>query len=130
MARSLLVPTLQKLQNELHSWTQWTNQKVKQAICRLSKDQDEIKSLRQEKEEAEQFKMEKKIMGESTMKRLSEIEFALNNTTNQVQDANSKVQKVEVEHSVLKMEIEVAKLQAAASASSCQEALEREQKVL
>ncbi|KAK5783882.1 hypothetical protein PVK06_038399 [Gossypium arboreum] len=46
--------------------------------------------------------MEKKIMGESIMKRLSEIEFSLNNTTNQ----------------------------AAASASSCQEALEREQKAL
>ncbi|XP_016694349.1 putative E3 ubiquitin-protein ligase RF298 [Gossypium hirsutum] len=109
-----LVPRLQELQNELHSWTQWTNQKVKQAICRLSKDQDEIKSLRQEKEEAGQFKMEKKIMGESTMKRLSEIEFSLNNTTNQVQDANSKGQKLE----------------AAASASSCQEALERERKAL
>ncbi|TYI00466.1 hypothetical protein ES332_A11G136200v1 [Gossypium tomentosum] len=97
-----LVPRLQELQNELHSWTQRTNQKVKQAICRLNKDQGEIKSVRQEKEEAEQFKMEKKIMGESIMKRLSEIEFSLNNTTNQ----------------------------AAASASSCQEALEREQKAL
>ncbi|XWS31631.1 hypothetical protein CRYUN_Cryun23aG0093000 [Craigia yunnanensis] len=125
-----LVPKLQELQNELHSWTQWTNQKVMQAVHRLSKDLAELKSLRQEKEEAEQLKREKQIMEENTMKRLSEMEFALNNATNQVEDANSTVQKLEVEHSLLKMEMEVAKLQAAESAARCREALEREQKAL
>ncbi|XVF21840.1 hypothetical protein REPUB_Repub12eG0124300 [Reevesia pubescens] len=122
-----LVPRLQDLQNELNSWTQWTNQKVMQAARRLCKDQAELKSLRQEKE---QLKKEKQIMEENTMKRLSEMEFALNNATNQVEDANSTVQKLKVEHSTLKKEMEVAKLQAAASAASCREALEREQKAL
>ncbi|KAE8732519.1 Ribosomal protein S7e family protein [Hibiscus syriacus] len=125
-----LVPSLEELQNELHSWSQWASQKVKQAVCRLNKDQDEIKSLRQEMEEAEQLKRKKKIMEENTMKRLSEMEFALDNATNQVEDAHSKLQKLEVEHSALKMEMEVAKLQSAASASSCREALEREQKAI
>ncbi|XVE73203.1 hypothetical protein DITRI_Ditri11bG0098400 [Diplodiscus trichospermus] len=125
-----LVPKFQELQNELHSWTQWTNQKVMQAARRLSKDQAELKCLRHEKEEAEQFKREKRIMEENTMKRLSEMEFALNNATNQVEDANSTVQKLEVEHSLLKMEMEVAKLQAAESATRCREALEGEHKAL
>ncbi|XWS76460.1 hypothetical protein CRYUN_Cryun01aG0178000 [Craigia yunnanensis] len=123
-----LVTKLQELQNELHSWTQWTNQKVMQAARRLSKDQAELKSLRQEKEEAEQLKREKQIMEENTMKRLAEMEFALNNATNQVEDANSTVQKLEEEHSLLKMAMEVAKLQATESAARCREALEREQK--
>ncbi|KAE8692099.1 Ribosomal protein S7e family protein [Hibiscus syriacus] len=125
-----LVPRLEELQNELHSWSQWASQKVKQAVCRLNKDQDEIKSLRQEMEEAEQLKRKKKIMEENTMKRLFEMESALDNATNQVEDAHSKLQKLEVEHSVLKMEMEVAKLHSATTASSCLEALEREQKVI
>ncbi|KAE8665450.1 hypothetical protein F3Y22_tig00112614pilonHSYRG00078 [Hibiscus syriacus] len=125
-----LVPRIQELQNELDSWTQWTNQKVMQAARRLSKDQAELKSLRQEKEETEKLKRERQIMEENTMKRLSEMEFALNNATSQVEDANSTVQKLKVEHSRLKMEMEAAKSQATASAASCREALEREQKAL
>ncbi|KAE8701458.1 Ribosomal protein S7e family protein [Hibiscus syriacus] len=125
-----LVPRLEELRNEVDSWTQWTNQKVMQAARRLSKDQAELKSLRQEKEEAEQLKREKQIMEENTMKRLSEMGFALNNTIGQVEDTNSTVQKLEVEHSMLKMQMEAAKSQATASAASCQEALEREQKAL
>ncbi|KAE8703733.1 hypothetical protein F3Y22_tig00110465pilonHSYRG00028 [Hibiscus syriacus] len=124
------VPRLEELQNEVDRWTQWTNQKVMQAGRRLSKDQAELKSLRQVKEEAEHLKREKQIMEENTMKRLSEMEFALNNTTDQVEDANSTVQKFEVEHSMLKMQMEAAKSQATASAASCREALEREQKAL
>ncbi|XVF32651.1 hypothetical protein REPUB_Repub17cG0100800 [Reevesia pubescens] len=125
-----LVPRIQELQNELHSWTQWTNQKVMQAARRLNKDQAELKSLKQEKEEAEQLKKEKQIMEENTMKRLSEMEFALTNATNQVEDANSTIQKLELEHSLLKAEMEVAKVQDAESAARCREALKREQKAL
>ncbi|GMI69385.1 hypothetical protein like AT4G03000 [Hibiscus trionum] len=125
-----LVPRIEDLQNELDSWTQWANQKVKQAAHRLSKDRTELKSLRQEKEEAEQLKREKQIMEENTMKMLSEMEFALNNASSRVEDANSTVQKLEEEHSMLKMEMEAAKSQATASAASCREALEREQKAL
>ncbi|KAE8685505.1 Ribosomal protein S7e family protein [Hibiscus syriacus] len=125
-----LVPRVEELRNEVDSWTQWTNQKVMQAAGRLSKDQAELKSLRQEKEEAEQLKREKQIMEENTMKRLSEMELALNNTTGQVEDANSTVQKLEVEHSMLNMQMEAAKSKATASAASCREALEREQKAL
>ncbi|WRX10600.1 hypothetical protein QQP08_003087 [Theobroma cacao] len=125
-----LVPRVQDLQNELHSWTQWTNQKVMQAIRRLSKDQPELKALRQEKEKAEQIQKKKQTMEENTMKRLAEMEGALNDATTQVEDTNSTVQKLEVEHSMLKKEMKVVKLQAVESAASCQEAFEREQKAL
>ncbi|XP_021281192.1 putative E3 ubiquitin-protein ligase RF298 [Herrania umbratica] len=125
-----LVPRVQELQNELHSWTQWTNQKVMQAARRLSKEQPELKALRQEKEEAEQLQKEKQTMEENTVKRVAEMEGALNDATTQVEDANSTVQKLEMEHSMLKKEMEVAKLQVVESAASCQEAFEREQKAL
>ncbi|XVF80528.1 hypothetical protein PTKIN_Ptkin15bG0080600 [Pterospermum kingtungense] len=125
-----LVPRLEELQNDLHSLTQWTNQKVMQAACRLGKDLAELKSMRQEKEEAEQLKRERQIMEENTMKRLSEMEFALTNATNQVEDANNTVRKLEVEQSLLKTEMEVAKIQAAESSANFREALEREHKAV
>ncbi|KAJ0110350.1 hypothetical protein Patl1_01144 [Pistacia atlantica] len=125
-----LVPRVQELENELNSWTEWANQKVMQAARRLSKDQPELKSLRQEKQEAEQSKKEKQMLEENTMKRLSEMEFALNNATGQVERSNTTVRKLELEHVLLKREMEAAKLRAAESATNCLEALEREQKAL
>lgn len=125
-----LVPRLHELQNELNSWTGWANQKVMQAARKLRKDQTELKALRQEKQEAEQWKMEKQILEDNTMKRLYEMEFALNNATGQVEKSNSTIHKLEVEHSVLKQMMEAAKLRAAETAASCGEALEREQKAL
>ncbi|KAK6286259.1 hypothetical protein POUND7_012438 [Theobroma cacao] len=65
-------------------------------------------------------------MEENTMKRLAEMEGALNDATTQVEDTNSTVQKLEVEHSMLKKEMKVVKLQAVESAASCQKAFERE----
>ncbi|KAL0457348.1 UNVERIFIED_CONTAM: putative E3 ubiquitin-protein ligase [Sesamum latifolium] len=47
-----LVPRARELQNQLQEWTEWANQKVMQAARRLSKDKAELKTLRQEKEEA------------------------------------------------------------------------------
>ncbi|GAV80460.1 zf-C3HC4_3 domain-containing protein [Cephalotus follicularis] len=125
-----LVSHIQELEGELQSWTQWTHQKVMQAAGMLRKIQPELKLLKQEKAEAEQYKKEKQILEENTMKRLSEIEFALHNATNQVERANSTVCRLEMEHSLLQNEMEAANLRAAESAASCQEALEREQKAL
>ncbi|KDP21521.1 hypothetical protein JCGZ_21992 [Jatropha curcas] len=125
-----IAPRVQELQNDIQNWTQWANQKVMQAARRLSKDKPELKALKLEKEEAEQFKKDKKVIEENAMKRLAEVEYALINTTGQVETSNSNIQKLEEEHSLLKQALEAAKLQAAESAVSCQEALEREQKAL
>lgn len=125
-----LVPWVPELQNELNSWTEWANQKVMQAARRLSKDQAELKALRHEKQEVEQCQKDKQILEENTVKRLSEMEFALTNATAQVERSSSTVHTLEMEHSVLKKEMEAANLRAAKSAVSCQEAFEREQKAL
>lgn len=125
-----LVPRLQELQNELHGWTEWANQKVMQAAHRLTKNLPELKMLRQEKKEVEEFNMEKKMLKENTIKRLSEMEHALNNATAHVEKANSTACRFEVENSMLKMELETAKLKVLESSDSYHEALEREQKAL
>jgi regulator of replication initiation timing len=61
------------------------------------------------------------------MKRLSEMENALGNATGQVEILNSIVRRFEVENSVLKTELDAAKLRALESAASYQEVVEREQ---
>ncbi|CAA2940092.1 putative E3 ubiquitin-protein ligase RF298 [Olea europaea var. sylvestris] len=126
----ILVPHKQALEKELQGWTDWANEKVMQAARRLRKDRGELKILRQEKEETEKFKEEKQILEENTMKRLSEMEYALSNATGQIEVANSAVQRLEEENSVLRKEMEAAKLQALGSATNLQEAMLREQEAL
>lgn len=125
-----LVPRLQKLQNELQSWTEWANEKVMQVSRRLGKERPELKALRQEKEEAEKFEKEKQMLDENTMKRLSEMEHALNNASSQVERANSSISSLEVDNSTLMKQLSSAKIMAIESAANLQEALEREKKAL
>ncbi|XP_015578234.2 putative E3 ubiquitin-protein ligase RF298 isoform X2 [Ricinus communis] len=125
-----LVPQVQALQNNVQGWTDWANQKVMQATRRLGKDKLEMKALKQEKEEAEQFKKEKKVFEENAMKRLSEMEFALGKATGQVKASNSTIQNLEGKRSELKKEMEIQKLRAVQTARSCQEAFERELKAI
>ncbi|KAK9288273.1 hypothetical protein L1049_016723 [Liquidambar formosana] len=125
-----LVPRVRELQNQLQEWTEWANQKVMQAARRLSKDKAELKTLRQEKEEVERLKKEKQALEENTMKKLSEMENALCKASGQVERANSAVQRLEVENTALRQEMEAAKLRAVESAASCQEVSKREKKTL
>ncbi|KAG4971218.1 hypothetical protein JHK85_037639 [Glycine max] len=123
-----LVPRVRELQNQLQEWTEWANQKVMQAARRLSKDRAELKTLRQEKDEVERLKKEKQSLEENTMKKISEMENALSKASAQVERTNADVRKLEVENAALRKEMEVAKLQAAESATSCQEVSRREKK--
>ncbi|XP_006306728.2 putative E3 ubiquitin-protein ligase RF4 [Capsella rubella] len=125
-----LVPRVNDLQNELQVWTDWANQKVKEATGRLLKDQPELKALRKERGEAEQYKKEKQLLEENTRKRLSEMDFALRNSTSQLEKAHSTARRLEQEQSILKKEMEAAKIKAAESAESFREAKERGQKSL
>ncbi|KAF3436352.1 hypothetical protein FNV43_RR23444 [Rhamnella rubrinervis] len=125
-----LVSRLQELQNELHGWTEWANQKVMQAAHRLIKNLPELKMLRQEKKEVDEYNRERKMLEENTIKRLSEMKHALNNATAHVEKANSTACRFEVENSLLKMELETAKQKVLESSDSYHEALEREQKAL
>ncbi|CAA2935100.1 E3 ubiquitin- ligase RF298 [Olea europaea subsp. europaea] len=126
----ILVPHKQVLEKELQGWTDWANEKVMQAARRLGKDQVELKTLRKEKEETEKFKKEKQSLEENTMKRLSEMEYALSNATGQIEVAHSTVRRLEEENAALRKEMEAAKLQALGSATNLQEAMLREQEAL
>ncbi|KAL6271716.1 hypothetical protein ACE6H2_028627 [Prunus campanulata] len=125
-----LVPRLEELQNELQGWTKWANEKVMQVSRRLSKERPELKTLRQEKEEAEQFKKEKLMLEENTMKRLSELEHALNNATGQVERAKSNICRLEVENSTLKKKLLAAKKIALEKARRHLDGLDQEQRSL
>ncbi|CAI9118654.1 OLC1v1020250C1 [Oldenlandia corymbosa var. corymbosa] len=115
-----------ELQNQLQEWTEWANQKVMQAARRLGKDKAELKALRQEKEEVERLKKEKQTLEENTMKKLSEMENALCKASGQVERANAAVRRLEVENSVLRQEMGIAKSRAAASAANLEDVLKRE----
>uniref|UniRef100_A0A1J3EDG3 RING-type domain-containing protein n=1 Tax=Noccaea caerulescens TaxID=107243 RepID=A0A1J3EDG3_NOCCA len=125
-----LAPRMKDLQNELQVWTDWANQKVKQATIRLLKDQPELKALRKEKEEEEEFRKEKKLMEENTRKRRSEMEFALDTATDQLEKASNSVRRLQLEQALLKKEKEAANLRAAEAAESCVKAKERVQRSL
>ncbi|KAF9618291.1 hypothetical protein IFM89_000926 [Coptis chinensis] len=125
-----LVPRVKELQNQLQGWTDWANQKVMQAARRLSKDKSELKTLRQEKEEMARLKKEKQTLEENTMKKLSEMENALFKASGQVDRANSAVQRLEVENSNLRHQMEESKVRAAESAASCLEVMRREKKTM
>ncbi|CAN6854250.1 unnamed protein product [Brassica oleracea] len=64
------------------------------------------------------------------MKKRSQMEFALNNMTRQVEKANNAVRRLELEHSLLKKEREAASIRAAESAESCIKAKERVKRAL
>lgn len=127
-----LVSRLREVQYQLEGWTKWANQKIMLATCKLTKDQLELKALRQ-KSEPEQVlpwgKIMKKLSANIT-KRLSDMDNALNNITVQLENGKSTIDRLEVEKSMLKKDVEVAKSKALESAASYQEALERENKAL
>ncbi|KAF6142561.1 hypothetical protein GIB67_039525 [Kingdonia uniflora] len=125
-----LVPRVRELQNQLQEWSEWANQKVMQAARRLGKDKTELKTLRQEKEEVARLKKEKQALEDNTVKKLSEMESALDKAASQVERANATVIRLEGENSKLRQDMEEAKSRAAKSAASCEEVSEREKKML
>lgn len=125
-----LVMRVQELQNEQQTWTDWANEKVMQAARKLNAEQAELRALRKEKEEASQFKKEKQIMDENTVKRLSEMESALTNANNQVEQANLSIGKLQGQNTTLKRDMVAACEQAMESIERHQEALDREEKAI
>lgn len=126
----ILVPQLYTLEKEVQGWTDWANKKIMQATGRLGKDRLELKTLRQEKEETEKFTKDKQIFEENTAKRLSEMDCALANANSQVEVFNSTADRLRVENTALKKELEAARLLALGSSANLQEALLREKEAL
>ncbi|KAL8522868.1 hypothetical protein ACS0TY_012991 [Phlomoides rotata] len=123
----MLVYRKQSLEKEVQVWTDWGNGKVMQVARRLGKDRAELKMLKQEKEEMEKYKKDKQALEENTMKRLSEMEYALSNATGQIEVAKRTVLRLEEENDALKYDMEAAKKKAQHSAAKLEEALAKEQ---
>ncbi|KAK7392385.1 hypothetical protein VNO78_20822 [Psophocarpus tetragonolobus] len=125
-----LITRVQEMHHELQGWNNWTNQKVMQVTNRLGKLQAEFKTLRKDKQDAELLKKDKKIVEENAVKRISEMENAMENTKRQIESAASATLVLEAENSLLKKELDAAKLLVVKSMTSHQQALEREQMAL
>ncbi|CDP20638.1 unnamed protein product [Coffea canephora] len=125
-----LASHMKALQKEIEVWKDWANEKVMQATRRLSKDQVELKMLRQEKEEADRFKKEMPALEEGSMKRLSEMEYAISNAAAQIDTANLSIHRLENENNVLKSQAEAARFQALKASTNFTKAVKKEQEAL
>lgn len=125
-----LASHMKALQKEIEVWKDWANEKVMQATRRLSKDQVELKMLRQEKEEADRFKKEMPALEEGSMKRLSEMEYAISNAAAQIETANLSIHRLENENNVLKSQAEAARFQALKVSTNFTKAVQKEQEAL
>nr|GLL41961.1 putative E3 ubiquitin-protein ligase RF298 [Ipomoea trifida] len=89
----------QLLQQELEGWTDWASVKVREAAQKLSKEQPELRMLRQEREETHNFEA---LMEEKVKQRQSELEAELSDFHSQMRVSNSAVQRLEAERAKLK----------------------------
>lgn len=116
------------LEMQLVDRTEWAQQKVMQAARRLSKDRNEMNSLRAERDELMRAKKDQKTLEDSTMKKLADMEAALRRASGQVDRANQAVSRLEKENAEVRAEMEAAKLNAAESMELCQEVAKKEKK--
>ncbi|KAK4744378.1 hypothetical protein SAY87_010690 [Trapa incisa] len=117
------------LNNQVKEWNDWAAQKVMQATRRLSKDSDELKMLRQEKEGVKQPK-KKRNLEKRVINKLAKMEVGMCNAREQYVLANSAIQRLESENAAVRREMEVAELYAVESAAKLEEALNREKSTM
>eukprot|EP00252_Welwitschia_mirabilis_P027629 TRINITY_DN9529_c0_g1_i1.p1 TRINITY_DN9529_c0_g1~~TRINITY_DN9529_c0_g1_i1.p1 ORF type:complete len:718 (-),score=176.62 TRINITY_DN9529_c0_g1_i1:218-2083(-) len=116
------------LETQIHMWNEWAQEKIMQAARRLGKDKAELKALRQEKEEAMQLKKGKHTYEESTMKKLSDMESKLRETSHDAEFSIAEAHRLEAENIKLRHGLEAAKIAALKSTAAYQEALNRKNK--
>ncbi|XP_031100698.1 putative E3 ubiquitin-protein ligase RF298 [Ipomoea triloba] len=126
----MLIPYIQNLEKQIAVWSDWAAEKVRMVARTLTKDQAELRTLRQEKEEVEKFLKDKQTLEENTLKRLTEMEYAISNASGQMEMANSSLHRLEVEHALLQKKMEAAKSHSLESSRKSQEAMVREQEAL
>ncbi|XP_031111894.1 putative E3 ubiquitin-protein ligase RF298 [Ipomoea triloba] len=117
----------QLLQQELEGWTDWASVKVREAAQKLSKEQTELKKLRQEREETHNFEA---LMEEKVKQRQSELEGELSGFHAQMGLSNSAVQRLEAERAKLKKGIADSLMKSIQSCVNLEETVEREQELL
>ncbi|KAK6937473.1 hypothetical protein RJ641_030981 [Dillenia turbinata] len=114
-----LAPKIDKLQNELREWKDWTSQYIRQATSTIK----ESKQMKLQLQEAE--RKEKKIM-ETSAKRLSETVSAVEYANSRLKKARETLQMLELENTDLKEKMEKARLQAEISDAKIAEWEEKE----
>lgn len=117
----------QQLQQELQGWTDWTNVKIRQAAQKLSKDKAELKMLRKEKQETDNFEA---VMEEKVVKRRSELQDTLSNFNVQMGVNAAALDRLEAERTKLKKGIADSQLKSVQSSIKLQEAKVKEQELL
>nr|GMD72979.1 putative E3 ubiquitin-protein ligase RF298 [Ipomoea batatas] len=117
----------QLLQQELEGWTDWASVKVREAAQKLSKEQPELRELRQEREETHNFEA---LMEENVKQRQSELEAELSGFHSQMRLSNSAVQRLEAERAKLKKGIADSLMKNIQSSVNLKETVEREQELL
>nr|GMD70702.1 putative E3 ubiquitin-protein ligase RF298 [Ipomoea batatas] len=117
----------QLLQQELEGWTDWASEKVREAAQKLSKEQPELRMLRQEREETHNFEA---LMEEKVKQRQSELEAELSGFHSQMRLSNSVVQRLEAERAKLKKGIADSLMKNIQSSVNLKETVEREQELL
>ncbi|KAL2643057.1 hypothetical protein R1flu_010644 [Riccia fluitans] len=119
---------VKELELQVARSTEWAKERVMQAARKLIKDQQELKALRQERDEANKLKKDKQVSDDSASKKQTDLETALRKASGQADRANATVRRLEAENAELRAEMEAAKLSAAESAASCEEIAKRERK--
>nr|GMC49151.1 putative E3 ubiquitin-protein ligase RF298 [Ipomoea batatas] len=122
-----LIVRKQLLQQELEGWTDWTSVKVREAAQKLSKEQPELRKLRQEREETRNFEA---LMEEKVKQRQSELEGELSDFHSQMRLSNSAVQRLEAERTKLKKGIADSLMKSIQSCVNLEETVEREKELL
>lgn len=109
------------LEIELDERNNWVQQKVMQATQAVSKERQELNALRAERDEALRFKKDQKTLEESTLKRKAELETI-------IRKEKAEVQRLKDENAEVRAELQAAKLSAAESVATYEEAAKREKK--
>ncbi|XP_055811847.1 putative E3 ubiquitin-protein ligase RF4 isoform X2 [Solanum dulcamara] len=115
---------------ELQGWSDWANEKVMQATRRLSKDQPELKILRQVKEDAEKVRQEMQMLEENTMEKIVEMEQELVNSNSMIETTNSRLNTLERDNVELKKERHALMLSTGEYAMDVNNALAKEQEAV
>ncbi|KAK7309103.1 hypothetical protein RJT34_05582 [Clitoria ternatea] len=125
-----LLRQIKDLEKQVKERKDWAHQKAIQAARKLSDDLIELKKLKMEREESHGLENGKELLGDETMKRLSEIENAWRKASGQMDQANAAVKKLEEENAEIKAELEASKLSASESVTNCLQVAKREKKCL
>ncbi|XP_040382430.1 putative E3 ubiquitin-protein ligase RF4 [Oryza brachyantha] len=118
-----LIRRLGELKLEFKVWTDWASDRVMQSTSRLATEKAILASLRKEVEKAEDC-------GVFNRKKLEETEKAIENTSHELDRADSRVLELASDISCCRLQKEAAKLQEQRSDASCADILRKKNESL